>query len=275
MRTITRTVYGARLQSLQFFGLPYTHVDNTTLNEKLGIFPDQRPSPGEIPRNRYFCISNRGHRLAVGADGFPLTDELPHQPSDGGPYGIVPFILRRASDDLDPATRSKYCLRRQEVHNGENFVAYYGKRFSLAGAEVGMFTNTVDAGVTTTVPFVPTSANLNPAPPSIPPTGSVTVSGDYMSVSTMVDLSMSETETAEFIEVAKILFGDERHAVISEIMTVAGCDRMLTAGSLTYNEVVEAQVTAFIADYHAVRYSNKGLDLTLDVGAVEPLLTFG
>lgn len=271
MRTITRTIYGARLQSLQYFGLPYNHIPNTTLNEKLNIFPDQRPDPGEMPRNRYFCIGNRGHRLAVGADSFPLTDELQHQPSHGGPYGIVPFILRRASEDLDVPTRAKYGLRRLETHNGQNYIAYYAKRIDLSGVTAGMYMNAVEDGVTTTSPFVPNSGDLNPTPPSIPPTGSITTSGDHLSVSTLVDLSLSRSEIEEYIEAVKILYGDERYAVISEISMVAGCDKILTQSGLSYNEIVEAQITAHITDYHALRYSNNGLVLTADVGAVEPL----
>lgn len=273
MRTITRTTYGARLQSLQYFGLPYSHVPNTTLNEKLNIFPDRRPSTGEMPANRYFCIGNRGHRLAVGADGFPMTDELQHQPTDASPYGIVPFILRRATDDLDPATRAKYCLRRYESHNGQNYIAYYGKRIDLSGVVAGMFTNTVSNGQTTTDPFIPTLSNLNPPPPVIPPTGSTTTSGNYQSVSTLVNLGLTKWEIDEYIEAVKILYGEERYSIISEICMVAGCDATVTSQTdqVTYLEVIEATVTSHIADYHSLRYSNEKLTLTADVGAVDPL----
>lgn len=272
MRTITRTIYGARLQSLQYFGLPYNHVPNTTLNEKLNIFPDQRPDNGEMPRNRYFSIGNRGHRMAIGADSFPFTDELQHQPSDAAPFGIMPFVLRRATDDLDVATRSQYGLRRLETHNGQNYIAYYARRIDLTGVVAAMFNNDVENGITTKTPFVPSSGNLNPTPPSIPPTGSISTSGDYQSVTTLVDLSMAKADIEEYIEAVKIIYGDVRYAIISEIALVAGCDKILTAGGLTYNEVVEAQVTAHITDYHSLRYTNNGLVLTADVGAIEPLL---
>ncbi len=272
MRTITRTVYGARLQSLQYFGLPYSHITNTTLNEKFNIFPAQHPEPGEMPRNRYFTIGNRGHRLVVGADGFPMTDELQHQPTDAALYGHMPFLLRPASEDLSPADRAKYCLRKAVTYNSTNYIAYYGKRIDLTASEPSMLNNVVTAGVNTQTPFVPSGANLNPTPPSIPPTGSVATSGDFMSVSTLVTLSLDADEVADYLEAAAIIYGDERYAIISEIGLVSGVDKILTSGGINYNEVVDAQITTHITDYHSLRYSNNGLTLVLDVGAVEPLL---
>ena len=273
MRTITRSVYGARLQSLQYFGLPYTHVNHTTLNEKFDIFPDQRPEPGEMPRNRYFVLGKRGHRLAIGADGFPMTDELQHQPSDASLFDHMPFLLRRASEDLSPSERARYCLRKAITHNSLNYIAYYGRRLDLVDINTLMLNNVVNGGVTTTTPFVPSGANLNPVPPNVPPTGAIVTSGDYLSVSTMIDVSMTQADIDEYVNVAAILYGDERYAIISELGLVAGVDKVLTApGGLNYLEVVDAQITTFITDYHAVRYSTNGLKLTLDVGAVEPLL---
>lgn len=277
MRTITRTAVGARLQAMQYFGLPYTHVDNTTLNEKFDIVASLRPDNGQVPVNRIFCIGNRGHRVATGADGYPYTDELQHEPTDGSVYGPLPFVLRRVSDDLDPGTRAKYCLRRLETHGGQNYFAYYGKRLDLTGASPEMFYNTVNNNVTTRVPYVPTSANLNPTPPNIPPTGSVTTSGDYISVSVLCDLALSQIDIEALIEVSTILYGDERHAVVSELALVAGVDKTVTgpgpgSSTLNYLEAIEAQVTTLIADYHDLRYSNTGIDMKLNVGAVEPLL---
>ena len=273
MRTITRTVYGARLQTLQYFGLPYTHINHTTLNEKFDVFPDQRPEVGEMPRNRYYCIGNRGHRLAVGADGSPITDELQHQPSDASLFNFLPFIMRRADEDLSSGDRAKYCLRKAVTYGGVNYIAYYGKRLNLTDVTVQMLNNVVDEGVTTVTPFTPTGSNLNPTPPNIPPTGSIVTSGDFLAVSALIDLDLDAEAIAEIVECAAIIYGDERMAIISEVALVAGVDKILTAtAGFNYNEVVEATVTAFLTDYQAVSYSNSGLKLTLDVGAVEPLL---
>jgi hydrogenase maturation factor HypF (carbamoyltransferase family) len=93
-----------------------------------------------------------------------------------------------------------------------------------------------------------------------------------MSVSTLVTLSLDADEVADYLEAAAIIYGDERYAIISEIGLVSGVDKILTSGGINYNEVVDAQITTHITDYHALRYSNNGLTLVLDVGAVEPLL---
>lgn len=272
MRTITRTVYGARLQSLQYFGLPYAPVANTTLNEKLNIFPDQHPSNSEMPCNRYFCVGNRGHRNVTAADGAQYMDPLQHQPSDASLFGLMPLILRRVSDDLDIPTRAKYGLRRIEEHGGLNYVAYYGRRMDFLGVSSQMLFNHVEDGVKTTSPFVPNSGNLNPIPPVIPPSGSVSTSGDFLSVSTKVSLSFNEFEIAEYIEAAKIIYGTESLAIVSEIGIVAGVDKILTDGGLTYNEIVDAQITAFIDGYHQLNYTMSNLTIEADVGATQPLL---
>lgn len=273
MRTITRTIIGARLQTLQYFNLPYTHIAHTTLNEKFDIFPEVRPEPGEMPSNRYFCIGNRGHRMAAGSDGYPFTDELQHQPSDGSLFNFIPFVLKRADEDLSPGDRAKYRLRKALTIEGTNYIGYFAKRLDLTGVTPQLINNVVVAGESTTTPFVPSGANLNPTPPNIPPTGSIVTSGDFLSVSTLINLGLNAEDIELLLEVAAIMYGDERQAIVSELALVAGVDAYLTGfGGINYNEVVEAQVTTFITDYHALRFSNNGLILTLDVGAVEPLL---
>jgi hypothetical protein len=56
---------------------------------------------------------------------------------------------------------------------------------------------------------------------------------------------------------------------------VAGVDRIVTvpagAGSLTYQEVIVAQITTHLTAYYAVQYTNDGFDFRLELGGTESL----
>ncbi len=275
MRKITRTIYGSKLQTEMLLGLNYTFIPNTTLNEKFDIQAGVQPPAGTMPRVRYFCIGNGGHRNGTGADGFPYTTPIQHDVADAALYRHLPFLVRPAGEDLDATTRAKYGLRKEIVVNGRNYIAYYLKRMDFTDTEIQMLHNSVNDGVVASTPFVPTAANLNPTPPAIPATGAVSTDGDYLSSSAILRLSMSAADVAELINACEILFGNPDYAVISEIALVAGVDRIVTAssgsGSFNYQEVICAQVVTHITSYYAVQYTNDGFDFRLELGGTEAL----
>lgn len=65
MRIITRTVWGASLQTSLLLGLPYYPQENSTLNEKFDVEAGA-DLKGTIPHVKYFCIGNGGHRMIQG-----------------------------------------------------------------------------------------------------------------------------------------------------------------------------------------------------------------
>lgn len=276
-RIVTRTIYGSRLQTAMLLGLPYTQVANTTLNEKFGIQSGVLPDGGAVPRVRYFCIGNGGHRNMTGGDGQPYTSPIQHSASDAALYKHLPFLLREPANDLSALERTNYALRKQIVVNGENYIAYYLKRLDLTGVSPEMKHNTVADGITTSVPYVPTSANLNPVAPTIPSTGVTTTNGDYLSASALLNLDFSETDVNELINVAEIMYDNSLYAVISEIGLVAAVDKIVSApvpvgsGTFNYNEVVGAQITTHITAHYNVGFSNQGFDFGVEIGATEPL----
>jgi len=274
---ITRTVYGSRLQTLQYLGLPYTHWENTTLNEKFGIHAGVIPANQAVPRARYFAIGNKGHRNQAGVDGQPYTSPIKHSATDAALYGHLPFVLRRATDDLDATQRARYGLRTFVSVGGVQYVAYYLRRLVFTDVVPQALINTKKDGVTTSVPFIPDGSNLNPSAPTIPNTGVVTTDGTTVSVSTVLNMSFTENDVAEFMEAVKILYDNPYYGVISEIALVAGVDQTVpllqpgggSAGS--YSEVLGATVTSFVSDNFPVAFANKGFDFNLDMGASEPL----
>lgn len=276
---ITRSIYGSRLQTMQFLGLPYTFWENTTLNEKFGVQAGVLPANNAVPRVRYFAIGNRGHRVESGAEGIPYMSPIKHAATDAALYGHLPFVLRKVSDDLSPTERARYAMRTFITVRGVQYVAYYLKRLDFSDVVPQAMINTKINGVVNSEPFVPTGANLNPSPSAIPPTGVVTTDGTTVSVSAVLNMSFTENDVSEFMNAVNILFENPYYGVISEVAMVAGVDQQVqmplpnggTSGS--YLEVLGATCTTFISDNYPVAFANLGFQFNLDMGASEPLYT--
>lgn len=282
MRNVTRTVYGAAMQTAMYIGKPYQVQASSTLNEKFGIQVNALPGNTDRHAVRYFCIGNGGHRAITGAEGLSYTTPNHHEATDATCFNHLPFVLREVTDDLSVEQRSKYALRREEQHNGRAYFAYYGKRLLLDSVEVNLQKTTVDGNNQTSEPFVPTSSNLNPEPMSgtDQETNVIEASGEYVSGSAVVTIDFSAGDAEELRNVALILYGDEKYAVISEMALVGGVDRVVTGpgpgnNTINYNEVIACQVTTFIASYYQLDMQNNGFTFTADVGVTEPLYAIG
>lgn len=274
---VTRTVYGVRLQTIKKLGLPFSHIPNTTLNERFNVQPGITPSASQIPNMRYFAIGNRGHMTVVADDGSDETVPVPHRATDAGMYNQIPFALRPTNNDLPAQLRSRYGLRVQESHNGQTYFAYYLRRMDLTNVVVQMQRVEVIDGVATTTPFVPTTDNLNPTPPNISNTGVVLGSSSSESASAIITINLGPDDIAEILNAHRIRTGSTRSPVISELALVSGVDREVSgssggAGSFNYTEVICAQINVHISTHHPLGYSSNGATFTLDVGGVEPVL---
>lgn len=278
MRIITRTVWGASLQTSLLLGLPYAPQESSTLNEKFDIEPDVDLA-GTIPHVKYFCIGNGGHRVIQGADSIPYTSPVNHRASDAALFNHLPFVLREVGDDLTLDQRERYALRRKETINGVNYIAYYLKRMNLAAVQLEMqHTNVVD-GNSTTVDFTASNSNLNPEHPQLPNDGVITTDGNYLTSSAIVPVLFDEDDVAELVNVARILYDNEQRAAISEIGLCSGVDKTVTAdspsGQFNYREAVGVQIATHITGYYPVGYTNKGFELQVEAGATEPMLGEG
>lgn len=196
----TRTCYGVFLQTCKNLGLPFTLIPNTTLNEKFGIQANVAPAANEMPNMSYLVIGNLGHATARAEDGSDETIPVPHRASDAGLYGQIPFALREVTNDLPAGSiRNKYCLRRQETHNGVNYYAYYGLRLNFSGVVPQLQKVEVIDGEAVVTPFVPTTDNLNPARPEITNSGVVLGSNSSVSASAIVQVVLDADMIAEII----------------------------------------------------------------------------
>lgn len=277
MRKITRTVYGAHLQSNLMLGLQHTLPEYGTMNRRFNIHADAALQPNDDPSIGYYTIGYGGHRISTGADMIPINEPIEHAATDVCCFKPLPFILRDVDDDLTIAKRQEYGLRTEITVNGQRKIAYYAKRIKKAGVQANMFLTDMEGGVQNHTPFIPTISNLEPTP--LTPseiTNIITASGEYVSASAVINIEFDSFDAEELRNVARVLHGDERYAIVSEIAICSGVDRVVSGvsvgnNSINYNEIIGCQPVAFIStDAKSMANSDAGFTITTDVGITEP-----
>ena len=275
MNNIVRTVYSSYLQTCGLLKLPFELKANTTLNEKFNIQAGVAPTADQMPALGYFAIGNGGHKYSTGAGGISVPEPVQHRATDAALFNHLPFVLREPELDLSPAQRGNYGLRKQVSYNGKSYWAYYLKRFTSDNVKAAMEYRVVNNGVTVASPFVPNASNLNPTPPDLTTSGVNVVSGDYVASTAKFELNLAEDDVAELLHVAQVIYNDDAYAIISEIGLCTGVDKVVQApgvsGNFNFTEVIAAQIATFCSIHSAVKFSQNGLQIVLDVGAVEPM----
>lgn len=273
---VTRTVYGAAVQTSLLLKLPFSFPEFTTLNQHLGIQKDTLPNTTDQPSLGCYVWGNRGHTMEIGADGIALNEVVQHRATDAGLFNQLPFVLRELNADLTQAERAKYTLRRQEEHGGVSYYAYYGRRIDKTNMRTGIYYTQVQNGVPVVTSFVATQANLTPSPQQISNSATNLINADYVSARARMTLSLAESEVAEMLNVAKIMFNDERYAIVSEIGMCTHVDKQVNAsafggGTFIFNEAIGTQIAAHVATYNPLLQTNTGVQIEMDVGVNEPL----
>ena len=275
MNNIVRTVYSSYLQTCALLELPFELKSNTTLNEKFSIQAGVAPSADQMPGLGYFAIGNGGHKYITGAGGISVPEPVQHRATDAALFNHLPFVLREPELDLSPAQRANYALRKQLSFNGKSYWGYFLKRFTRDNVRAAMEYRVVNNGVTVTSPFVPNASNLNPTPPDLAVSGVNVVSGDYVASTAKFELNLTDEDVAELLHVAQVIYNDDAYAIISEIALCTGVDKIISApgvsGNFNFTEAIAVQVATFCSIHSAVKFSQNGLQMVLDVGSVEPL----
>lgn len=279
MQKIIPTQLANFLQVSSYIGKVFEKVANTTLNQKFDIQPNANLPQNAVPSLKCFTIGNGGHSYVQGTQGIPLSQGIDHTSGDFGLYNHIPFVLRPINDDLTTAERLRYCLYKLIDVDGVNYHAYYGKRLDTTDSQIRMTKRTVSDGETVVEDYIPTEQNLSPTPPEIPNTGVITTSGEYLATSAIIPMPFTEADVKELYNVAQIIYGDSRYAIISEFGFCTGVDANVTintpGGQVTFNEVIACQISAIITGHYELVYNSKGFDFSLEVGAVQPLLGTG
>jgi hypothetical protein len=277
MQKIIPTGLSNYTQVANFIGAPWSKKDNTTLNQKFDIQPNALVPQNTYPSLKCFTIGIGGHSYVMGPNNIPLSQGVDHTAVDAGLYNHIPFVIRPVNDDLNVGQQSRYCLRKMIVGpDNQNYIAYYGKRLDTTGIVPIITKRTVVDGQTLIEEYVYTEDNLSPEPPEVPNTGSVTTSNEYIATTAIIPMPFTEEDVAELYNVAEILFGDRRMAIISEFGFCTGIDLDIAintpAGTTNFKEVIACQIASIISSHHELIYNSKGFSFNLEVGAVQPML---
>lgn len=278
MELYTRTYPGLAMQIAHYFGISLPVLPHSTLNEKFNILPSASLGTNELPRVAYFGIGNGGHSVETGANSFPLLGNKIHRSRDTGMFNQIPFVLRPVGNDLQEADRAKYALRRIENHGGDDYVAYYLKRVDRSALQIKVQNRDVDSNQQTVITdFIPTTDDLSPSPVDLNNAGVNSVTGKYISASVNLTISFNAFDAEEVLNVVTIMYGSENYGIISEATLVSGVDRAVSSsdgqgGTISFNEVVCAQIANQIPVLQPVFSQRNGFDITSEVGGVEPLL---
>ena len=273
---VVRTAIGSILQTCARLGLPVPTFPNSTLNQKLSIQNNISLAANVQPTDCCLVIGNGGHGFILGTNGKPKWKPIRHTTRHTGLYNQLPFVLRLPSNDLTPAERDRYRLRKLITISGTQYVAYYARKIDTSETVPGLWLRHVENGVTTATEYDPSIEDLNPVPPVLTTADPVTTTGDYVASSAKVPFIMSQEEVEEFISACEIIEGEAGFAVISEIGLVSAAERSVTGtfngASQTYKELIQARITAHITAGFVMEFMTTGIDVVLDVGNVEPLL---
>lgn len=278
----TRTIYGNAVQTALALNKVHKVKQYTTLNEKLGIKQTESLTDFDRPEIKMFVIGIGGHSFTLGKNNIPLPTAVEHETTDAALYQQIPFVVRAVGDDLTTAERARFRLRKLISINNVTYIAYYGRLFDSANTSIDMTTNLRDnnTGNITTTPFTPTSANLNPQPPVTSNSGEIPASDTYMQVNAEIDLTMSSADLAELRDVARILFGDESYAMVSE-WGVCSCVDTQAQGQdgqgnqFEYTEALAVQINDHITSGEPRTAENVSIAMTVNMGASDPLLAQG
>lgn len=276
MKYVTSHIMGIRLQDFKLLNLGYSLVPNSTLNELFNIQAGVNVPTGQYPSLGYLAIGNGGHTMQVAADGLSYPQLYTHQPGDCALINHIPFVIVPANNDLSPTQMQNYGMRVPMTVNGVNYVAYYLLKLNLTNTTIQTLENTVNDGVTTSVPWVPTTANLHPTPVVASNTGAVSTSGQYLSVQAVITVTLAASDIANILNVATVLFGNSNLAIISEAALCAGYPLTVSGsavggGTVTYTESIGTILCSSMSAFYSLPSLNDNLTLTFDVGGAESL----
>ena len=272
---VKHTAIGQYIQSRLFLGLPVEVTKYTTLNEKFNINVKTRTETGDVFKAIYFCIGNGGVTINRTAGQPVIPDFIDHDPTDCALYHHMPFVLRPVNNDLTDEQRQRYRLRRKETYNGQDYYAYYARLMEYENT-TRILTERVQKGATEVMPYAYTESNLSPREPELTVGRKVTASNVKIKVSTGAKIVFTEDDVREYANAVKIITGNSRYSVITELAIVAGVDDATYVSpddGKRLNELKLATVICFADTYQLLTRNNNGFEEVIELGEKTPLPT--
>lgn len=272
-RLNTRTVFLSELTAAMQHRTPYTVRPFSTLNEKLGILSGINPSH-MYPEIKFFAIGIGGMGVTGTADAArPIYYQ--HNPDDPVLFQQIPHCIRTRDNDLLPAERQRYALRKEITVNSVVYIAYYLRRLDLSQSRYTTRIRNIANGQVTESEFRMTSANQTPQR-NVANTGLVNITeGSFIVTTTRLSLTFTESDVQELMNVFDILYsGDLDLARISEIAVCSGIDHntqvVSSTGNYNFTDAASVQVMTFLGEDRSLRFNTSGWGRDVDFGGGIP-----
>lgn len=271
----TRTIIGSSIAAAVSHSIPQEFLANTTQNQHHDIQNGVYPPAGDYTELRYFALGVGNHYVNYNAP-FPTLANYGHETNHNGLYTQIPVVLREKGNDLTPEQRINYRFRKTLIKDGVEYWAYFMKVLPPAPSGVELNHITIENGVRTVEPYIPTAASLTPPPPTVPNEGVIPVTSNSLTATYRIDIVFNEFDLAEIRNVFAVLYGDPDNAMFSEVALVYGADKVIStvgdnAVPINFTEAIGAQIAYFIDVIADLKNYKVELKLTSEIGSAEPL----
>lgn len=271
VRNSQRTLYNVDLHLHQILGKDYEPIENTTLNEKFQVLPNDKLPAGIYPKLQYFAIGCGGNVVMEDVSTYTYNE---HLPIDAALFQHIPFIMRNLTDgDLTAEEKKNYRLRVIQNFNGINYACYYLKVFPSWELKPTFYLiRTMESGESVSSPTLSAlnltnSSVLNPKPVNRNITFENQNTLGFVTKMAKITFSLTPTELEEIKKVLEIMNLTDK--IITEIGLVTGHDK--TIGQDT--EVTCAQIAMHIGvslDLAIELAKETTLIKSIEIGGGEP-----
>lgn len=298
---VTRTIYGAQVQTALAIGVDHIQEEYTTLNEAINDAVLNPHVPSVITRGMEYAapynhetdtrehrmqvvvIGNGGHANEIrGNNSIPTNVAREKYATDAVLRNMIPFVVVPAVSDISVEKRKRYRLRRTVLINNVLYVAYYGRHINSADLSAESVLATTVNGNTQFSTFIPSINNMRPS--DVPTTAALT--GAYVSVTAPHNLTFTEEDTQDLLNACSIMYGDPDQAMISELAICTCVDKPVIQrypanGTQTPTSVngssIKESVCTQISIYSSMKpidieSLNAGTSIVIELGISEPLL---
>lgn len=267
-----RQVLGHMVQLLRYFGMPYSPLPKTTLNEHFGVLSGVTPPPGSTPLGGWIAIGNKGHEFFI-ANDVQASRPRDRKSSWTALLGHIPFIARPVASDLSDADRTKYAMRVVKSINSVDYAFYYLRRLDLTGLAPKVVERTVTNGTISERAYTFTDDDLNPTPVDLGAAGANILRAQSLSAVVEVPVTLTADDLKEIMDACVLLFGTAAVAVISEVAAVAGIPRAVQLpDGTTFNELSCATITHVLPRDKFIRRGDGTYSFDLKFGSGDPVL---
>lgn len=197
-----RTIFGLDLALANLISDNYIIKENTSLNEKFGILPNERLPDGVFPKLKYYAIGIGGQDFIQEERGYNYSL---HNPSDAALFEQIPFVMRTVENDLLPAEQNKYRFRTIETHDGVEYVCYYLRQIETIENRDYFYKITSD-GIENNLSVFTTNTDklLNPVPVDRTITYDQTTTIDYITKLAKLEFSLNTEDLEELTNVLTV-----------------------------------------------------------------------